>query len=90
MVRGGQLVVEEPINWPDGTKVRVTADAAVDDIWADTPEGLAAWDKWVNSLEPLIFTDEERAAWEEARAARKEWEKANFAAYSEKLQRLWE
>ena len=58
--------------------------------WPDTPETIAAWLKWYDSLEPLIFTDEERAAWEAARREQKEFEKATFAERAEKLRRMWE
>lgn len=60
-----------------------------EDDWDNTPEGIAAWLKWYDSLEPLIFTDEEREAWQQDRKARKEWELAHADERTEKLRRLW-
>ena len=47
---------------------------------------LAAMDK----IEPLEFSDEEQAALEADRKARKEWEKTHFDERADKLQRMWE
>ncbi|MBV9126152.1 MAG: hypothetical protein JO112_22615 [Planctomycetes bacterium] len=64
-VRGGRLEVEEPIDLPDGTEFLIplpngpeqTEEAA----WDNSPEGIADWLKWYDSLEPLILTAEEEA-----------------------------
>ncbi len=47
---------------------------------------LAAMDK----IEPLEFSDEERAALKADRQARKEWEKSHFDVHADKRQRMWE
>jgi len=61
-----------------------------EDDWSDTPEAIAEWLKWYDSLEALIFTKEERAAWETARSDQKEFEKATFVQRAEKLRRMWD
>ena len=48
------------------------------------------WLAWYESLQPLVFSDEERKAWEQERKARKEWELANAAERDRKLKGLWE
>jgi hypothetical protein len=97
IVRGGRIELEEPLDLPDGTELLIplpngTQDEGGDDEdgWDNSPEGIAAWLKWYDSLRPLLFTDEERAAWEAERQARKEWEKAHFEERAEKLRRMWE
>jgi len=82
-VRGGRLEVDEPIDLPDGTELLiplpngVPASGTPDDGWNNSPEGIADWLSWYDSLEPLVFTDEERATIDAARQARREWELAN-------------
>jgi hypothetical protein len=95
-VQGGRIELQAPPDWPDGTEVIVQPVSREDQLgireedWQDTPEAVAAWLKWYDSLEPLVFTDEERVAWETARREQKEFEKATFAERAEKLRRVWE
>ena len=56
----------------------------------DTPEGVAAWLREYDALEPLIFTEVEREALEQARAEQKAWELAHFEERAEKLRKMWE
>jgi hypothetical protein len=94
-VKGGRLELDVPADWPDGTEVIVQPVAGDENFgireecWPHTPEAVADWLRWYDTLEPLIFTDEERAAWETARENQKDFEKAAFAARAEKLQRMW-
>jgi hypothetical protein len=94
-VKGGRLELEVPPEWPDGTEVIVQPLVREDRLgvreedWPDTPEAIAEWLAWYDALEPLIFTEEERAAWETARREQKEFEKATFAERAEKLRRMW-
>jgi hypothetical protein len=70
IVKNGQIQVSEPMAWPDGTEVVVEpveliADEETfgvrDEDWEDTPEAVAAWIKWYDSLEPLQMTPREEA-----------------------------
>ncbi len=64
-VRGGRLEVDQPINLPDGTELLIPlpngSDQNGDDEWDNSPEGIANWLRWYESLEPLIRTPEEEA-----------------------------
>jgi len=80
-VKDGRLDLAVPHEWPDGTEVLVQpvergergdCFGIREDDWPDTPEAVAEWLQWYDSLEPLIFTDEERAAWETARREQKD------------------
>ena len=61
-----------------------------DEDWPQTPEGIAQLLAAMDQIEPLIFTDEERAAWEAARAEQKAFEKSGFEARAEKLRGAWD
>jgi hypothetical protein len=44
----------------------------------------------MDQMEPLTWTDEEFAAWEQDRQSWKEWEKARFIEHGEELRRMFE
>ena len=67
----------------------VLARRSTEDDWDNSSEGIAAWLKWYDSLQPLIFTDQERKAWEDDQQAHKEWELAHTDQRDEKLRGLW-
>jgi hypothetical protein len=96
IVKDRRLELDVPADWPDGTEVVVKPVRTEETFgireedWPETPEASAAWLKWYDSLEPLIFTDDERAAWESARKEQKDFEKAAFVQRAEKLRRIWE
>ena len=69
--QNGAVVLDEPVNLPEGAHVRVTLDdEAVEsqheaaDIccdgtpWDDSPEGRRKWLEWFDSLEPAFSDDE--------------------------------
>lgn len=65
VVRNGRIETNEPLRLPEGTELLIPvpeSSADESDAWDDSPEGIAAWLAWADSLEPLIFTDAERAA----------------------------
>lgn len=63
--REGRIILDEPVQWPEGRRVRVeplAAEAAFglsEEEWSDTPEAIADWLQWYDSLEPLEMTPEE-------------------------------
>jgi hypothetical protein len=95
IVRNGQLELPRPIDLPDGTEVEIRlpepeeADSTPE-TGPVTPEEIARTLAAMDNIEPLEMSDEERAAWEADRQARKEWENARFDTHAEKLRRLWE
>lgn len=61
-VRNGRIETETPVDLPDGTELRIPLPGANDtdeDDWDTTPEGIAAWLDWYDSLQPLKMTEEE-------------------------------
>jgi hypothetical protein len=63
----GQIVPAEPVDWPEGSELRVEAvapDGAKTGItegeWGDDPESVAAWIAAVEKIEPMIWAEGER------------------------------
>ena len=67
VVKNGRVEVDAPPDWPEGTPVRVelglNGQAEYDDERPETPEEIEAWLRWYHSLEPIVMTPEEEAAW---------------------------
>src|SRR4051812_2709912 len=68
----GQVQPASPVNWPEGTELSVEPlTSAADKIgldeseWRDDPEAVAAFAKWIATIEPPELTDEERVRFEE-------------------------
>jgi hypothetical protein len=66
VIRDRRIDVPAPSDLPDGTEVLLTIgtdgpDEELEEGWDNSPEGIAAWLKWYDSLQPLIFTPEEEA-----------------------------
>jgi hypothetical protein len=80
VVKNGRIEVDAPPDWPDGTPVRVelglNGQAKFDDESPETPEEIEAWLRWYHSLEPIVMTPEEEAAWEADRKMQKEFDNA--------------
>jgi hypothetical protein len=66
--KNGRIIPEGPIDWPEGFRLRIEPDpvqlAPTEDLaedWSNSPEAIADWLAWYDSLEPLVFTPEEAA-----------------------------
>src|SRR5262245_48453050 len=87
--------LDEPVPLPTG-KVRVVVEefttsgdgnaVDADDILSDTPAAIEAWLRWYDALEPLEFTDAERAALQAARQAERQFELAQWQDRSRRLE----
>src|SRR5665213_3529868 len=88
IIRNGRIETDGPLDLPEGTEVLILRSKGADnteDDWDNTPEGIVAWLQWYDSLQPLIFTAEEREALEKDRISRKEWELAHFDEHADLL-----
>jgi hypothetical protein len=92
----GQIVPDEPVDWPEGCRLRVEPDGLSDTNGmseveqADDPESIARWIAEFDAIPPMRMTLEEEAEWQAARQAQKELQEAKFNARADKLKRLWE
>jgi hypothetical protein len=95
IVRNGRIEVDEPIDLPDGTELSISLPGPPeslgmrDEDWSDAPEAIDAWIRWYESLEPLEFTPEERAAWKAAQREQKEFELAQWEKRSKQIEGLF-
>jgi hypothetical protein len=91
--KNGQVVLDSPTDWPDGCRVLVEpAPEGVtigirEEDWPTTPQAIADWLQWYDSLEPIEITPEEEAnlaAW------RQQVKAYSIAKQSERIQGLFE
>lgn len=66
--RDGRIIPEGPVDWPEGCRLRIepdpvppATDAEPAEGWSNTPEAIADWLAWYDSLEPLAFIPGEEA-----------------------------
>jgi hypothetical protein len=83
--KSGQVVLDEPADWPEGCKLRVVPIrqpaeqiGIPDDEWPRDPQGIAELLKRMDQIEPFEMTPEEEADWLAWREKIKEYELANF------------
>ena len=64
--KDGRIIPDGPINWPEGCRLRIEPEPAQPatggdqtEDWSSSPEAIADWLAWYDSLEPLVFTPEE-------------------------------
>jgi hypothetical protein len=92
--RNGQIILAENADWPEDTEVLVepveTTIGMSEDQWLDTPDAIADWLRWYDSIQPPWLSPEEEAEWRAALQAQKDYEKSTFEAHAQKLQRLFE
>jgi hypothetical protein len=88
-VKDRRLELDVPADWPDGTEVEIQPlDHEAND--AMSPEEIAKILAAMDQVEPFDMTDAELANWEANLRARKDREKADFAAHADELRRMWE
>lgn len=81
---------------PNGTEVEVRILALTseskpgDGDWDDSPEGIKAWMKQYDAIEPFILTESDRAVMTTALQEKKDWEKSRFSDQADKQTKLWE
>ncbi len=97
VVRNGQVVLDESVELPEGTRVEVvpveaarTTLGMLEADWPTTPEGIAALLARMDGVEPGWLSPDEEAAWRAALREQKEFEKGRFSEDAEKLRRLCE
>jgi hypothetical protein len=94
VVKNGRVEVDAPPDWPDGTPVRVELGlndpSKDDDESPETIEEIQAWLHWYHTLEPILMTPEEEAAWEADRKMQKEFDIANAAERDRRIEGIFE
>ena len=96
--KNGHIVLDEPAEFPEGTRVEVRPIAETrpalgmrEEDWPTTAEGIAALLARMDQVEPGGWlSPEDDDAWRSALRVQKEMEKARFVEDAEKLRKVWE
>jgi hypothetical protein len=94
--KGGKIVPTQPVDWPEGTALVVEPvdegkQAELEgDLLGGDAASIARWLAWYETLEPLLFTPEEEAAWQVARQENRQREKVRFEERAERLKERFE
>ncbi len=92
------LISTDPVDWPEGTVVELTAELAdnselrgmTEDEQGDSPEAIQNWLKAFDAIPPMTLTPEEEAAWLADRKAQREFELAASERRAERLRSMVE
>ncbi len=73
----GHVVLDDPVRWPEGTRVRIEAlgvsHGNSDDDQDDDPESIAKWIAEFDAIPPWEMTPEEETRWQADRQAVKDY-----------------
>jgi hypothetical protein len=95
-IQDGSVVLDASAEWPNGCRVVVQPlrEQEVlgmgEEDWSDTPEAIAEWLHWYDSLEPLLMSPEEEAECQAARKAQKEYELLKFEERTKRIEELFQ
>lgn len=96
VVQHRRIDIAAPEDIPDGTEVEVRVVSAQhtnglsETQWDDSASGTAEWLKWLDSLKPLVFTDQEGQQLTEDRDRQRRWELEQCSQHADQLKRDWE
>jgi hypothetical protein len=91
----GRITFNAPAEIPDGTEVLVELTPILDDAmisdsdWDNSPDSVSDWLSWCQSLEPLVFTEQELLELDADRKSRKQWEFLQFESRAKALSENW-
>jgi hypothetical protein len=77
--KDGQILLDEPVDWPEGCRVVVApaepseVHGMVEEEQSDDPEAIAKWLAEFDAIPPWQMSAEEEAEWQAARQAVKDY-----------------
>jgi hypothetical protein len=94
-IRNGQIVTDQPIDWPEGYRVAIEpleqeTLGIREEHWPVTSKEIARHLALLELVEPLEMSPEEEAEWKEALEKQKEWEKNNYEKTTSKVEGLFQ
>jgi hypothetical protein len=95
-VKNGLVVLDEPAVLPDGSRVVVQPVGSAEMFglsesdWKDTPEVIADWIAWYDSLEHIALPAAEERAIEGFRQRQKEVGTSTFDERADRLRKIWQ
>lgn len=93
---GGQVLLQEPADWPDGTTLIVepaaphTTLGLREEDWPMKPDEIATHLARMDQIQPLDMTPEEEGAWEAARKAQRDYDVLNFEQRSQRIEGIFQ
>lgn len=88
----GQIVPEEPVNWPEGSELRVEPVPVTmgkigmtEDEWRDDPESIAEWIAAVEKIEPMTWAPGELEEFERYREQQRQF---NIEAVRKQMEQM--
>jgi hypothetical protein len=91
----GNVVLDRKTDWPNDAEVLVELINSSkglgmrEEEWSDTPEAIAQWLQWYETIEPFLSPEDE-AAWHAALKAQEDYEKAIFNSRADELKRMFD
>lgn len=95
-VKNGLIVLDEPGDLPEGGRVVVQPVESAENLgmseseWQDSPEAIADWIAWYDSLEPLELSAADEAQIKAFRERQRQLGKSSFDERSERVQKVWQ
>jgi hypothetical protein len=95
-VEHGLVVLDEPASLADGSRVVVQPIESTEPLglseseWQDTPEAIADWIAWYDSLEPVELSANDEQAIAAHRQRQQELAKSAFDERAERLRKIWQ
>lgn len=95
-VKNGLIELDEPGYLPDGSRVVVQPVESAESVgmseaqWQDSPEAIADWIAWYDSLEPIELSTADEAEIRAFRERQQEVGKTSFGDRSERLRKIWQ
>lgn len=95
-VMNGLVVLDEPVPFPDGSRVLVRpveiveSSAASEAGWQDSPEAIRDWIAWYDSLESIEVSAADQQALGTFRQRQKEIGESDFDERVERLRKIWQ
>jgi len=68
----------------------VNGHSEYDDESPETRDEIEAWIRWYHSLEPIVMTPEEEAAWEKDRKMQRDFDITNAADSDRRIEGIFE
>lgn len=97
-IRNGQIILDTPAMFPEGTRVEVLPLAGTarpsmglrEDQWPTTPEEIAGHLARMDLVEPGWLSPADEAAWRAALREQREKEKSTFREEADRLRDTWQ
>lgn len=95
-VENGLVILDEPASLAEGSRVVVQPLDGAEPLgvsesqWQDTPEAIADWIAWYDSLEPIILSPDDEQSMAAYRQRQHEIGKSAFDERADRVRKIWQ